>query len=144
MQSSNGGKERTIQQTPAHRSRKAKLECVSQKVAPGKRPQEALRQSEARYRQLFEGVGDAVMVYGLNGRFLDCNKLTLERLGYNYDEFLNLSAGDIVHPDFHATMRDSQKKIWAGQATVVESAHRCKDGRVIPAEVNACRIEYDG
>ncbi len=144
MQSSNGGKKRTIQQIPAHRSRKAKLECVSRQVAQRKGTDEALRQSEVRYRQLFEGVGDAVMVYGLNGRFLDCNKVTLERLGYSYDEFLNLTAADIVHPDFHATMRDNQKKIWTGQATVVESAHRCKDGRVIPVEVNACRIEYDG
>jgi diguanylate cyclase (GGDEF)-like protein/PAS domain S-box-containing protein len=106
--------------------------------------QEALRESEQRYRHLFEGIGDAVMVHDSQGRFVDCNEAALQWLGYSREEFLRLEAADIVHPDFHRVMRDNQKKVWAGKATIVESAHRCKDGRVIPVEVHARRIEYEG
>jgi len=44
MQSSNGGKERTIQQTPAHRSRKAKLECVSHDMTESQKTQDEPKQ----------------------------------------------------------------------------------------------------
>ena len=103
-----------------------------------------LRISEQQYRQLFEGVGDAVMIYGAQGRFVDCNEVTLQRLGYSHEEFLRLGSADIVHPDFYSLMKDNQKRIWAGETIIVESAHRCKDGKVIPVEVNARGIEYQG
>ncbi len=106
--------------------------------------QEALRESEQRCRQIFEGIGDAVMVYGSQGKFLDYNKVTLRRYGYSREEFLRLEPADIVHPGFLQAMRDSQKRIWAGETTVVESAHHCKDGRVIPVEAHARTIEYQG
>jgi PAS domain S-box-containing protein len=106
--------------------------------------EEALRASEQRYRQLFESIGDAVMVYSFQGRFVDCNEAALQRYGYSHEEFLRRGAGDIVHPDFHQLARDSQERIWAGEAIVVEAVHRCKDGRVIPVEINAHKIEYQG
>jgi PAS domain S-box-containing protein len=101
-------------------------------------------ESEKRYRQLFEGVGDAVMVYSSQGRFLDCNEATVQRYGYSREEFFSLGATDIVHPGFHQLIKENQRRIWAEETTVVESAHCCKDGRVIPVEVNARRIEYQG
>jgi two-component system cell cycle sensor histidine kinase/response regulator CckA len=122
--------------------REGKWEIVES--AERKRAERALRESEQHYRQLFEGIGDAVMVYSSQGRFLDCNEATLQRLGYSREELLRLGAAGIVHPDFHLLMKDNPKRLWAGETTVVESAHRCKDGRVIPVEVNARRIEYQG
>ncbi len=106
--------------------------------------EDALRESEQRYRQLFEGISDAVLVYSSQGRFLDCNEATLRRLGYSREEFLRLSAADLVHPDFRELMKSNQKRIWAGETTTVESAHLAKDGRLIPVEVSARRIEYQG
>jgi PAS domain S-box-containing protein len=103
----------------------------------------ALGESEHRFRLLFEGVGDAVMVYSSRLKFLDCNEVALRRLGYSREEFLRLRPADIVHPDFHQRMKDAQKGIWAGQTTIVELVHRCKDGELVPVEVHARRIQYD-
>jgi two-component system sensor kinase FixL len=109
-----------------------------------RRAEEARRESKQRYRQLFEGIGEAVMVYNLQGRFLDCNEATLQRLGYSREEFLRLEVTDIVHPDFQPLMKENQKRIWTGETTVVESAHRCKAGRLIPVEVNALMVKHQG
>jgi PAS domain S-box-containing protein len=106
--------------------------------------EEARQESEQRYRQLFEGIGDAVMVYDGEGRFLDCNEAVLQRLGYSREEFLLLRTADIVHPDFHLVMRNNQERIWAGEIAVAESAHHCKDGRVIPVEVSALMVKHQG
>ena len=120
-------KKQLINELTELRQRIAELQASE---AERKRAEAALRESEQRYRQLFEGIGDAVMVYSSQGRFLDCNGATLQRLGYSREELLRLGAADIVHPDSHLVMKDNQERIWAGETTVVESAHRCKDGRV--------------
>lgn len=106
--------------------------------------EEARQESEQRYRQLFEGIGDAVMVYDWEGRFLDCNEAALQRLGYSREELLLLRTADIVHPDFHLAMKSNQERIWAGEIAVAESAHRCKGGRMIPVEVNALLVKHQG
>ncbi|MBA7694595.1 Adaptive-response sensory-kinase SasA [subsurface metagenome] len=113
-------------------------------ITERKQAEEALRESEQRYRQLFEGVGDGIMVLGSQGNFIDCNEITLQYLGYNREEFLLLTPADIVHPDFHELMKDNQKKIWAGEATIIELIHITKDGREIPVEIIARRIDYGG
>jgi len=109
-----------------------------------KQAEEALRETERRYRTLVESMGDAIMVFGSEGNFVDCNQVTLDRLGYSREEFLQLTPADFVHPDFQQVMKENQKRIWAGESTIVESAHVCKNGKVIPVEVNARRIEYLG
>jgi len=105
---------------------------------------EKLKELEERYKELFEGIQDAVMVLGSEGKFLDCNYVTVQRLGYSRDEFRRLSPADIVHPDFHELMKDNLKRMWDGESTIMELAHRCKDGTIIPVEGNARRIEYQG
>jgi two-component system sensor histidine kinase UhpB len=113
-------------------------------VTERKRTEEALQESELRYRQLFAGIGDAVLVYGPDNRFLDCNNAALKRLGYDREEFLCLKAADIVHPDFQQVEKDNLERIYGGEATIVESAHCRKDGQVIPVEIYTHRIEYRG
>jgi PAS domain S-box-containing protein len=104
----------------------------------------ALEESEQRYRQLFEGISDMVMVYSLRDGFLDCNEVTLQQLGYSREEFLGLNAAETVHSDFHELMKNNQQRIYTGETIIVESAHRRKDGTAFPMEINARLIAYQG
>ncbi len=117
---------------------------VQHDITEYKRAEESLKESEQRYRQLFEGINDAIIVDDQEEKFVDCNQITLQRLGYSREEFLSLRAADIIHPDFHLLMKSYQKRIWAGETTLAESAHLSKDGRVIPVEVHGRKIEYSG
>ncbi|MFC2071829.1 PAS domain S-box protein [Chloroflexota bacterium] len=113
-------------------------------ITERKRMESEIKESEQRYRELFNGIRDGVMVIGLEGKFRDCNDATLRRLGYSREEFLRLSPADIVAPDFLHHIRSNLGKLRAGEITIMESAHRCKDGTIIPVEANTRRIEYKG
>jgi PAS domain S-box-containing protein len=118
---------------------------VGHDVTSRKHSEDALRESEQRYKQLFEGIADAVMVHSLNGRFLDCNSVVSQRLGYSREEFLQLHHKDIVHPDFHQMLVDHHQRLINEEASLsFESAHISTDGSIIPVHVDASIIEYQG
>jgi PAS domain S-box-containing protein len=117
---------------------------IDRDITERKKAEQKLKESEQRYRELFEGITDAVMVFSSEGKFLDCNHITLQMLGYTREEFLRLKPLEMVHPDFHQLMKENQKKLWNGEISIVESAHYSKERRIIPVEINARRIEYKG
>ncbi len=60
---------------------------------------DALRQSEERYRALFEQAGTGIAHVSLAGRFIEVNSKLCDILGYPREELLELTWQDITHPD---------------------------------------------
>jgi PAS domain S-box-containing protein len=57
--------------------------------------QQDLKESENRFRRLFNGVSDAIIIINENKRIIDVNETTCRLLGYAKEEILNLSINDI-------------------------------------------------
>src|SRR5271157_965481 len=60
-------------------------------ISERKQAEQALHESEQRYRSIFEGVQDAVFVESLDGRILDANPSACEMFGYTRQQFLAMS-----------------------------------------------------
>lgn len=57
---------------------------------------EKLRQSELRYRRLFESAKDGILILdAVSGEIIDVNPFLVELLGYNYDELLGKELWEI-------------------------------------------------
>lgn len=104
----------------------------------------ALRESEERYRTLFDSVVDAIFVLDLEGNFLAVNDHACQRYGYHREEFLKLhisaidSPADAIHAPARlaAIMRE-------GQVTF-EAQHQDAQGRPLLVEARASRILFNG
>ncbi len=104
---------------------------------------EALRESEERYRDLFENANDLIQSVDTKGNFLYTNKAWREILGYDTEELENLSIFDIVHTDCREEYKNLFGRVVKGDVPdTVETVFVTKKGRRIMVEgcVN-CRYE---
>ncbi|MFA4943181.1 MAG: response regulator [Lentisphaeria bacterium] len=107
-----------------------------------KRSEAARSWAETRYRLIFDHASDAIFIHGLDGRFLDANQVACERLGWSREELLAMTVADLDSPDFAARIPERMALLQREGSAVFESAHRRKDGTVVPVEVNASAIAY--
>ncbi len=115
-----------------------------QDITERKRQEQALAESEANYRDLFDSSTDGIFVLDTDGNFIDANRTAYERLGYTREEFLALNISNLDHPSFADKVPDRFRQVRERGAAVFESAHVRKDGSIMPVEVNSRFWEYKG
>ena len=104
---------------------------------------EALRASEARYRELFENANDMVYTADLDGRFMSLNKAGEETTGYTRDEVVGRDMSVLFAPEYLDKAREATlRKMTTHDRTTYEIEIVAKDGHRIPAEVGS-RLIYE-
>jgi PAS domain-containing protein len=84
---------------------------VLQDITERKRTEQTLRQSEERYRLLFDSNPHPVWVYDLQSlAILDVNPSAIRSYGYSREEFLCLTIRDIRPPEDVLAMLESAAK----------------------------------
>jgi PAS domain S-box-containing protein len=101
-----------------------------------------VRASEQKFRALFDGSNDSIYILDLNGMILETNQRTCDRLGFSHAELCAMHVtglGDASHMmEVDGRLRRFKKK----GRLFFETNHRCKDGTLIPVEVNGRVIDY--
>jgi len=96
-----------------------------------KKSQEALKESEAHFRQLFDCCADAIFLHD-QGRIIEVNEQACRSLGYSREELLRLNVTDIEAevdwPEIQRIFRQGASNIFIGR-------HRRKDGTTFPVEI---------
>lgn len=119
----------------------AQLE-LRRNLAEHKRIHEAFKESEERYRELFDNAKDLIQSVAPDGRFIYVNRAWRDTLGYNENEIASLSIFDIIHPDSRAHCMHILKRVLSGKRVdSVEAVFRAKDNRRITVEGNiSCKF----
>ena len=118
---------------------------VATDVTDGRKAENALRENEERYRELFENANDIVYTHDLAGNFTSINRTGEQVTGYSLEEALKMNIAAVVAPDY----LDLARQMTAGKAsgnapTVYELEIIVKDGRRVRLEVSTRVIFREG
>lgn len=121
---------------------------IIKEISKRKKSEIELRESESKYKMLFNNANDAVFVTQLSdeksyGDFIEVNEIACRRLGYTKEEFLQLSPSAIVSQknidDFNLNMERLLKE----GHVIYDLVHRAKDKKLIPVEINSHLFFYN-
>ncbi|MEI7556341.1 PAS domain S-box protein [Candidatus Chlorohelix sp.] len=84
-----------------------KTQTVLYDITERKEAQQALRESEQRYRMLAENISDMVVVLGFQSKYLYVSPSCEGVLGYTSEELLGKTGLDFIHPDDRANARNA-------------------------------------
>ncbi len=118
---------------------------IARNITERKLVEEALRESEEKYRILVERANDGIaIVQDTMVKYV--NPSLAEAVGYTIEELIGTSFADYVHPDDLPKVVDRYKRRMGGEdvTPVYEIAVRRKDGSNVYVEANAGIITYQG
>lgn len=107
-----------------------------------------LRESEERYRMLFERAPDAIIIIGMEGDekgvVIAANQAAAEQHGYTIDELHKISIYDLNTAETNRIAGDIFAGVAAGDWVTAEVWHQKKDGSQFPVEIHAGLIKIAG
>lgn len=108
--------------------------------------QEALRESEERYRVIIEGAKEGIIFVEIDlFRFVYVNSSLCRMFGYSTEEFLKLLPADLTDEKSALRALGEAKALVKGEKTsILEIPCRRKDGKIFYVEVSASSLKLKG
>ncbi|MEW6501326.1 MAG: PAS domain-containing protein [Thermodesulfobacteriota bacterium] len=116
-----------------------------QHLAERRKAEEALRESQERFRDLFENTTDLIQSVGPDGHIMYVNPAWRRTLGYSEEEIREMNIFDILAPEETAHCQAAFGEVMAGRPVDrIETVFIAKDGHRVLVEGNASAKLKDG
>jgi PAS domain S-box-containing protein/putative nucleotidyltransferase with HDIG domain len=121
------------------------VQGIGRDITERRRGEEALRESEEKYRTLVENAAEAILI-AQDGRLKFVNRMTSEISGYSKQELCSRPFLEFVHPDDREMVGERHMRRLKGDGSLPRYAFRLikKDGRIRWMEIDAVLIVWEG
>ncbi len=120
----------------------SKVAVFSQDITNRKKIEEALRESEERFRSIFENAATGISLTALDGHYLMVNDSLCNIMGYTKEELGNMSFSDATIPCDSDKDSECAQKLIDGRVKnfQMEKRYRHKNGNIIWVLVNVSLV----
>ncbi len=130
---------------PLHLHDKTLLYSIVHDVTDRVQAEKALEMALKRYRILFQGVSDTVIIHRPDGRIVEVNDVACEQLGYARSELVGRKPPSVLGPEDAEKYEERARQLLEdGGRRIFESSHVRKDGTIMPVEVVAQPLDVGG
>ncbi|TFG48053.1 MAG: PAS domain S-box protein, partial [Candidatus Brocadiia bacterium] len=123
------------------------LFAAARDITERKRSEEALHESEERFRVLFESAPDTIFLMDMAGNFVDGNKVSEELSGYKKEELIGKNFADVglLQPAQIETAKDFLERVFRGEsAGPIEFDLIKKDRSSVAIEIRSFPVTIKG
>ena len=113
---------------------------LKQEISERRRSEEALRDSQERYRALANASFEAIFI-SEKGICIDANQTASEMFGYDHEGLIGIFGTDVIAPDSKELVR---QHMLSGYAEPYEAVAQRKDGTPFRVEIRGTMTEYKG
>ena len=113
-------------------------------ITERRQAEEALAQSEARYRAQFDMASEGIFTLSPDGVILEVNAAFARMHGYTQAQMKGMKLQDLDTGASSQLMPERMRRLLAGEALTVEVEHLHQDGHVFPMEVSANLVVSGG
>src|SRR5438445_258100 len=113
-----------------------RVKTLERERTRSRRAEASLRESEARFRALFEHASDLIIAAALDGAIISVNRATEETLQWPREALIGRNIRELITPESFARGEERMRRVLAGEKlpSIFEVATLCKDGRVVQLE----------
>ncbi len=111
-------------------------------ITERKESERAIRESEEKFRQVFENSKVGISLVDLKGRFINCNPAVEKILGYSPEEYSRFMVKTISHPDDAEQEERLYRELAAGirDSFTMEKRNRHKEGHFVWGQLTASLV----
>jgi PAS domain S-box-containing protein len=129
---------------PVTLSEKTYLVGIFRDVTKRKHSEEALRDSEKRYRDIVENITDAMYMHDFKGNIIEVNENACKMLGYKREELIGANLSMLDSEENKRLLPERMNRLIKENSILFEGQHVRKDGRMLPVEISVKVVTREG
>ncbi len=103
-----------------------------------------LKESEEKFRKLFNNVGDAILIHYPGGPYIEVNDAAVKRFGFSREELLTKYPQDLDASDQAVNVPKNMEMILKNGTATIRTINLTKTGELTPSEINARIVTWGG